>query len=275
MKTALVVSGGGCKGAFAVGVIEYLLESGLSFDVLVGTSTGALIVPMIAAGQFDTIKDTYSNVHTSQLIRKFCCLTLPWRPSLYNDKGLRKIIDRLYTKDIHDAFQANDKDVFVCTVSLNTGGVCYWSPKDLDRAGFMRAMSASSNQPGLMPPIQIEPDGGYHVDGGVREIAPVQKAVECGADRVFAIVLEPEQADATSDEYNRIPKILLRTLDLMFVEIRKNDVSLPCKTSGVECTVIRPKSQLSENSLEFKPEHMREMIKLGYERAKEVCGTEV
>lgn len=274
MKTALVVSGGGCKGAFAVGAIEYLLESGLSFDILVGTSTGALIVPMVAAGRFDTIKDTYSNVCTKQLIRQYCWLTLPWRSALYNDKGLRKIIDQLYTQDVHDGLQANNKDVFVCTVNLNTGGTCYWSPKELDRVGFMRALSASSNQPGLMPSIQIRPNGDYHVDGGVREIAPVQKAVECGADHVFAIVLEPEGLDKTSKKYDRIPQILFRTLDLMFMETRKNDMALPC-ASSVECTVIRPTNQLAENSLEFKPEKMRKMIRLGYERAKEVCEKEI
>ena len=50
-KTALVISGGGAKGAFAVGVIKHLCstyrETGW-FDVVGGTSTGALISPMAA-----------------------------------------------------------------------------------------------------------------------------------------------------------------------------------------------------------------------------------
>ncbi|MCK5797226.1 MAG: patatin-like phospholipase family protein, partial [Deltaproteobacteria bacterium] len=42
-RTALVVSGGGSKGAFAVGAIEVLRERGTDFDLICGTSTGSLI----------------------------------------------------------------------------------------------------------------------------------------------------------------------------------------------------------------------------------------
>jgi predicted acylesterase/phospholipase RssA len=44
---ALVISGGGSKGAFAVGVLKYLFqEKGHEYDIISGTSTGALIAPL-------------------------------------------------------------------------------------------------------------------------------------------------------------------------------------------------------------------------------------
>ncbi len=50
MSRALVISGGGSKGAFAVGIVKRLLENypNLKFDMYVGTSTGSLIVPLLA-----------------------------------------------------------------------------------------------------------------------------------------------------------------------------------------------------------------------------------
>jgi NTE family protein len=48
-RTALVISGGGSKGAFAVGVLRNLFERGLAFDLAAGTSTGALILPLAMA----------------------------------------------------------------------------------------------------------------------------------------------------------------------------------------------------------------------------------
>jgi NTE family protein len=58
MKRALVVSGGGSRGAFAVGAIRQLLTifPGLDFDIYVGTSTGASIVPMAALHEFDALE---------------------------------------------------------------------------------------------------------------------------------------------------------------------------------------------------------------------------
>ena len=58
MSRALVISGGGSKGAFAVGVIKRLQQEypGLEFDMFVGTSTGSLIVPLVAMGEMATLE---------------------------------------------------------------------------------------------------------------------------------------------------------------------------------------------------------------------------
>ena len=60
---ALVISGGGSKGAFAGGVAEYLIkEKGNDYDIFVGSSTGALLVPHLAIGRVEKIKEMYTNV---------------------------------------------------------------------------------------------------------------------------------------------------------------------------------------------------------------------
>ena len=57
MKKALVISGGGSKGAFAGGVAEYLLkEKNNTYDIFLGTSTGSLMVSHLALGKIDALK---------------------------------------------------------------------------------------------------------------------------------------------------------------------------------------------------------------------------
>lgn len=270
MKTALVISGGGSKGAFAVGVVKWLTELGVAFDIIVGTSTGALLAPLIGSDKIELAESVYSNVATDQLISKNCWLLLPWRAALYDDIGLQRTIERLYTEEMHETLRLSDKVISVCTVSLNNGETCYWHPRDTDCATFRRALLASSNQPGLMPPVQIIKGQDYHVDGGVREIAPIAEAVAHGAKKVYAVILEPEELPTMPGEFNRIPKILLRTLDLMFAETRKNDVELAKANKHLDLTVIRPIQPLTSNSLEFVPEKMQAMMEYGYNRAKEL-----
>ena len=61
---ALVISGGGSKGAFAGGVAQYLIqEEGRKYDIFVGTSTGSLLISHLALGKLDKIKEIYSNVN--------------------------------------------------------------------------------------------------------------------------------------------------------------------------------------------------------------------
>ena len=60
---ALVISGGGSKGAFAGGVAQYLIENNkYEYDLLLGTSTGSLLIPHLALGNVKKIFDIYTNV---------------------------------------------------------------------------------------------------------------------------------------------------------------------------------------------------------------------
>src|SRR5829696_6024104 len=71
-KKALVISGGGSKGAFAVGVIKHLSENfpEIDFDIFVGTSTGSLIVPLAASGQVQLLQQLYTSVTTDDVVIK-------------------------------------------------------------------------------------------------------------------------------------------------------------------------------------------------------------
>lgn len=64
MKKALVISGGGSKGAFAGGVAQYLMKKeNRTYDLFLGTSTGSLMVSHLALGMLDELKDLYTNVN--------------------------------------------------------------------------------------------------------------------------------------------------------------------------------------------------------------------
>lgn len=65
---ALVISGGGSKGAFAGGVAQYLMEvRGNHYDLLLGTSTGSLLIPHLALGKIRKIYDIYTSVNAENI----------------------------------------------------------------------------------------------------------------------------------------------------------------------------------------------------------------
>ena len=65
---ALVISGGGSKGAFAGGIAQFLLqEEQQSYDLFLGTSTGSLLVSHLAMGKIETIKNAFTQVNQSSI----------------------------------------------------------------------------------------------------------------------------------------------------------------------------------------------------------------
>jgi len=65
---ALVISGGGSKGAFAGGVSQYLLEvQNNKYDLFIGTSTGSLLIPHLALGKIDKIYSVFTEVSMSKI----------------------------------------------------------------------------------------------------------------------------------------------------------------------------------------------------------------
>ena len=71
MKKALVISGGGSKGAFAGGVAEYLInKKKKDYDLFLGTSTGSLLVSHLALGMIDPLKELYTSVNQKDIFRE-------------------------------------------------------------------------------------------------------------------------------------------------------------------------------------------------------------
>lgn len=65
---ALVISGGGSKGAFAGGVAQYLMEElKYKYDLFLGTSTGSLLISHLALGEIQKIKTVYTSVNQDSI----------------------------------------------------------------------------------------------------------------------------------------------------------------------------------------------------------------
>ena len=75
---ALVISGGGSKGAFAGGVAQYLMqELGYNYDLFLGTSTGSLLISHLALQKIQKIKEVYTSVDQDSIFM-ICYFCVTW-----------------------------------------------------------------------------------------------------------------------------------------------------------------------------------------------------
>ncbi len=314
MKTALVISGGGAKGAFAVGAIEHLRSQNITFDLVSGTSTGALIAPLVATDDVQLLRFIYTSVRNEDIIIPRDVVSILTHDAIYDTNPLWSLINSFVNRDRYDKILASKTEVFLATVNLQTGGIEHWSQhhggpdrSPMDLRSFQRAMMASASMPVLMPPIQVLEGGQQHVDGGVREIAPLKIAIDEGATDIYAILLSPEDHEPTRDKYVFIVKTLLRSIDLFTQEIVANDIATallynqairhqtrlrakaeklltkkqlkalfedaanPNPFAGkrlLNLHVIRPNEVLPIDSLQFSPVAMSQIMGMGVEAAK-------
>ncbi len=244
-KRALVISGGGCKGAFAVGVIKNLAANfpDITFDIFVGTSTGSLISPLAALQEIGLLEQLYTTVTTDNIITKGNIITrLLGSDSLFDARPLGNLIKQFYN-DVrcNQVFQLN-KEVYLATTCLQTGQPVYFATKDAPLVTdyevmklnnpdeLRRAVMASSCQPVFMPPMEVKKGSlplRQYVDGGVREYAGIQLAIDAGAEEIYTILLSPAAETVDEVQYDSAFNILTKTIDIFTTDVGVNDVKIP------------------------------------------------
>ena len=304
-KTALVVSGGGAKGAYAVGVIKHLVqELNVKFDLVAGTSTGGLIAPFVIADKVDLLEELYSNVSTDDVLGKREGIFNVLRSTaLFRTTPLAQLIKKHLTEEMFNQIMNGipdlvgdrvKREMFITTVNLQNERTVYFHNSDnpsfpRDRESeliqfdnletMQRAVLATASIPFYMPPVTI-PRGSnqQYSDGGVRDVAPLSIAIENGATEIYSIVLTPVQRSVREKKVNNLVGVLERTVDLFSSEVLLNDINEGKKISSATRYIAALKERLRDR-LGLSDDQVKEFMRIEdagladpnpYEKAKPV-----
>lgn len=249
MPKALVISGGGSKGAFAVGVIKELHQqfAALHFDMVVGTSTGSLIAPLAALEEYNLLEQLYTTQTTQNIVLKDNIGNRLNQHSIFDATPLWNLITQYFTDALYNKLMNGTKHIYLNTTCLQTGDITVYTNNSTPAQSnnyvvrtfqnadqFRKAVMASACQPVFMPPIQINkliagethPEYQY-VDGGVREYAGIEMAIDNGATIIFTILLSAEVMEPVKGELQTLFPILQKTIDIFTMDVGKNDLIMP------------------------------------------------
>ena len=288
---ALVISGGGSKGAYAGGVAQYLIqEQDNDYDMFLGTSTGSLLVPHLAAGKIDKLYDIYTNVRQRDIFsvnpftirkkgrREFVSIDfintiwqfIKMKRTFGESKSLRRHIRKNFTEEEYNLIRTTKDDVVVTVSNLSKNRVEYKSIKEFSYDEFCDWIWISCNYIPFMS--LVKRNGFEYADGGLGCVVPIREAILRGATQVDAIVLESE-----SMEYNKILgknpfSLLINLFGHLSDQLERNDITigkLAAKSNNVELNLYYTPSKLTENSLIFNKNLMTSWWEQGYNYAQD------
>ena len=306
-KKILVLAGGSVKGAFQAGVIKAVFETGFVPDAIYGVSAGSMNAAFLidqfgqsALGEKpidcvtaanDLIQFWLENIYEpSCLARRRGTYELGLSAIRRNFEGL---LDTTPLKEIvhNNLFvhhmRASPIKLRVGAVDIINGGIVYADPT-FDH--FLDYIMASSAIPILMPVVKI----GEHakmafLDGGLRDVAPIRKVINDGAEEVICIACHNQNMEAGYFSYGNLLALVDRIMDIAVNESLNSDLDwaelhnlvyhekVETETfkpnrgkRKIKLTIIRPEMPLNIDIQNFDRGDIERIIDIGYQKGREL-----
>lgn len=286
---ALVISGGGSKGAFAGGLAEYLITvCKKKYKIFIGSSTGSLLVPLLSIGEIEKLKRVFTTVTQKDIFNNCPFLLkkvkgeyktkinhlgilqmfLEGKKSFGESENLRTLIFKNITEADFEQIRRND--VIITVSNLNTMEVEYKEAKDCTYTDFCEWIWASAS---LVPFMSLVRKNGFeYADGGMANIVPIYQAIQKGATDLDIIVLKPSGYKQKKLPVRNALDLTSRVFSFMLNQIVTDDLiigRLEGQNKKIKLNFYYPEEELTTNSLIFDPVKMQEWWDYGYEIAKQ------
>ena len=274
MKTGVVDVGGGLRGVYAAGVVDYCLDMGIQFDFCIGVSAGSVNVASYIAGQkkrnymFYTeypFRKEYMSIQNFLLKKSYIDMEYLYG-TLSNSTGENPLD--------YQALKKSRAELMVVATNAETGEAVYFNKDDLKQDDYS-ILKASSSIPYVCKPYEI--DGVLYYDGALGDSVPVKKAFQCGCDKVVVILSKPKDVIRTSKKDILLADRIRKKYPLAAEQLKKRAEHY---NQGVQFAkeyeaqgrvlIVAPDNTCGVDTLTKNKEALRQFYEKGYQDAQAI-----
>ena len=289
MSKILVLAGGSVKGAFQAGVMKAMMERGYQPDAVYGVSVGSLNAayfvnqlgmqaltggPISFTDASQDLWDFWETRITSpkSLSKPFNIFQLGLTALRKKFKGLvdTQPLRNLLTEvlSIHN-LHASPISLKIGAVNIMDGTVYY---VDASEEYFLDYLMASSAVPILMPVVKINGETRRSfLDGALRDVAPIKKAVDDGASHIVCISCHMESIEGGHFDSGDLLALVDRVMDIAVNEILNADIKeVMISNTTIDIQSVRPLQPLTIDIQNFNKMDIRRMLELGYQVGQDI-----
>lgn len=226
LRLGIALGGGAARGWAHIGVLKALAEHSIEPDIICGTSIGAMVGGIYAAGKLAEFEDWV--VH---LTRRNVLTLLDFTVYGGGPLGGRRLMD-LYREHIGDiTIEDLPRKYAAVATDLNTGSEIW-----LQEGSLLTAIRASISIPGVFTPVLVR--GRWLVDGGLVNPVPVTLCRALGADLVIGVDLSMGLVNRTYHE----PDGEVQSAVVRHISEKQDNSSNPEGTARKRVAEIKPPS---------------------------------
>jgi NTE family protein len=289
MSKILVLAGGSVKGAFQAGVMKAMMERGYQPDAVYGVSVGSLNAayfvnqlglqaitgePISFTQASEDLWDFWETRITSpeSLSKPFNIFQLGLSALRKKFKGLvdtqplrNLLTEVLSIRNLH----ASPISLKIGAVNIIDGTMYY---VDTSEEHFLDYLMASSAVPILMPVVKINGETRRSfLDGGLRDVAPIKKAVDDGASHIVCISCHLQSIEGGHFDSGDLLALVDRVMDIAVNEILNADIKeVMISNTTIDIQSVRPPQPLTIDIQNFNKMDIRRMLELGYQVGQDI-----
>lgn len=269
-RISLVLEGGGMRGLYTAGVLDFFLDKGLIFEDIIGVSAGACNSVSYITEQRGRTLEINSNYCTDK--RYVSIIGFFTRGSIFNMDFLFDDIPNKLVPFDYDKYKASKCRLIAVATDCETGKGFYAPINDMREDGdYVRA---SSSIP-LVSPI-VEVNGRKLVDGGPSDSIPIHYCVNSGFNKHIIVLTQHQGYLKKKNKFYPICKLALRNYPKLVATMKYRHIHYNASLKLAQqlekenkAIIIRPKNPVTVSRFEKKPENLKKLYNIGYEDAKE------
>ena len=269
-KTGLVLEGGGMRGVFTCGVLDYMMDYGVEFPYAVGVSAGACNGLSYMSRQRGRAK--YSNIDLLDKYHYIGLKHLWYQHSILDQRLLYELFPKEILPYDYDAYFRNPARFEMVTTDCVTGRACYLEEKH-DEKRLLDIAKASSSLPYVCPITYV--DGHPMLDGGIVDSIPVMRAVEQGYG-FNVVVLTRNRGFRKTEKDIRVPSFIYRRYPRLRQALSRRCEAYNAQLELVEkmedegkILAIRPVRKVTVNRIERDISKLTALYDEGYACARQ------
>ncbi|WP_035408881.1 patatin-like phospholipase family protein [Bacillus sp. SJS] len=269
-QTGLVLEGGGMRGVYTAGVLEYFMENELYFPYVIGVSAGACMAASYLSRQMDrnrTVNIDYAGDPKYLSLQNY----IRSRQLFGMDYIFDEIPNRLVPFDF-EAFSNNPEQLVIGTTDCETGKPVYFD-KPETMGDLLTIIRASSSLPFIAPMVPFR--GKMLMDGGIVDSIPLKKAEQDGIERNVVVLTRNKGYVKSQPKAQWMVERTLRKHPLLAKAILEryrmyNDTLsyIDEQEAKGHIFVIRPSKRLEVGRIERDPVKLDALYRQGIEDAK-------
>ncbi|MBX9972632.1 patatin family protein [Cytobacillus firmus] len=269
-EAGLVLEGGGMRGVYTAGVLEYFLEQDLSFPYVIGVSAGACN----AASYLSKQKGRNRIVNVDYVTDP---RYISWRNYFKSRQffGMDFIFDEIPNKLVpfhYDEFYKNESEFVIGTTDCHTGKPVYFSKKDYGK-DMLKVLKASSSLPFIAPEVDF--NSRVLLDGGISDPIPIKKAQQDGFKKNIVILTRNRGYSKKPSKFTFMVKRkyphyagLQKALAERFWTYNETLRYVEQEEKNGTVLVIQPQEPLIVGRMERNPQKLEKLYLQGYEDAR-------